>query len=107
MTELTFQEEFIIYWYHGQCLYWYFTNNYKDSIDLLWSYKTDCLLDMEMLETSHGIKKYPKHGDTFSSYALINDTTIKVTYHFPEWTKKVNQIAKDSIFPNYFKRLRD
>ncbi len=39
--------------------------------------------------------------DKFATYTLINDTTIKVIYNFPEWTIKINEIANDSIFPTY------
>ena len=103
-VRLVFQKEFAVYQFHGQCIYSFFTNHYHtkaDKIELLWTYKTDCLLDMNFLKNSNGIKKYPKNGDSFCEYSLVNDSIIKVKYNFPEWTKKVNEIAKDSIFPQY------
>lgn len=107
LCEIVFQEDFAVYRYHGQCIYWYFTNHYHtdaDKIELLWSYKSDRVpgFNMDFIEKSNGIKKYPKHGDSFCDYTLINDSVIKADYHFPEWVKKVNEIAKDSIFPAYW-----
>ena len=55
-VRLTFQKEFVVYQFHGQCLYWYFTNYYHtgtDKIELLWTYKTDCVLDMKFLKNSN------------------------------------------------------
>lgn len=103
-VRLTFQKEFAVYQFHGQCYYWFFTNHYNtknDKIELLWTYKTDCLLDMEFLKNSNGVKKYPKNGDSFCEYTLVNDSIIKVKYNFPEWAEKINKIEKDSIFPKY------
>lgn len=103
-VRIVFQKEFAVYQFHGQCLYWFFTNYYytrTDKIELLWSYKTDCLLAMDFLRKSNGIKRYPKTGDAFCEYRLINDTVIEVKYNFPEWTRKINEMEKDSIFPKY------
>lgn len=93
-----------MYQFHGQCYYWFFTNYYytkTDKIELLWTYKSDCLLDMKFLQSSNGIKKYPKNGEIFCEYTLINDSIIKVKYKFPEWVNKINETEKDSIFPSY------
>lgn len=108
LCEITLHEITALYWFHGQCGYDYFTYVTSDTtIDVLWSYRTDCILDMEFLEKSNGIKKYPKRGDDFATFTLINDTTLKVKYNFPGWTKKVNEIAKDSMFPNYYYLQKD
>jgi len=104
-VRLVFKQDFAIYQVHGQCLHYYFTNYYHtgtDKIELLWSYKSDCLLNMDFMSQTHNIKKVPKHGDAFSEYQLLNDSVITVKYNFPEWTNEVNKIAKDSIFPKYF-----
>ncbi len=99
---ITFRKEYALYWYHSQCIYSYFTYRIPDDmIELLWSYKVDCLLDMGFLEASNGIKNKPKHGDVFATYKLVNDTTIYATYNYPAWVKKVNEIAQDSLFPAY------
>ena len=101
---LVFQKEFLIYQFHGQCYYWLFTNHYytgADKIELLWTYKKDCLYEPKSLQNSNGIKKYPKIGDSFCEYSLVNDSVIKVKYNFPEWVNKVNKIEKDSVFPKY------
>ncbi|MCX6231503.1 MAG: hypothetical protein NTZ33_08160 [Bacteroidetes bacterium] len=101
---IVFQKEFAVYQFHGQCIYWFFTNHYytkADKIELLWSYKSDCLLTMDFLRKSNGVKKFPKAGDAFCEYSLLNDTVIVVKYNFPEWTEKINKMEKDSIFPKY------
>jgi hypothetical protein len=103
MCEITLHEITALYWYHGQCGYDYFTYITSDTtIDVLWSYRTDCILNMDFLEKSNGIKKYPKRGDTFATLTLVNDSTLTVKYNYPDWIKKVNQIAKDSLFPIYY-----
>ena len=104
LCEIIFKEEYAVYHYHGQCHYSYFTNKTgnENTLELYWSYKTDCLLNMDFLEKPNGIKKYPKRGDSFAQYTLVNDSTIRVNYYFPEWIKKINMITKDSIFPAYF-----
>lgn len=108
ICEITLHEITALYWYHGQCGYDYFTYNTSDTtIDVLWSYRSDCILDMDFLEKSNGVKKYPKRGDNFATLTLVNNTTIRVKYNFPEWTKKVNQIAKDSLFPTYYYLMQD
>jgi len=101
---IIFQEEFAIYQLHGQCYYWFFTYYYHtgtDKIELLWSYKNDCRFEPKSWQGSNGIKKYPKSGDAFCDYSLVNDSVIKVKYNFPEWANKVNEMEKDSIFPAY------
>ena len=103
-VRINFQKEFAVYQFHGQCLYWFFTYNSSPKskkITMIWSYKTDCLLDMKFLNDDNGVKKYPRTGDYFCDYSLVNDTIIKVEYRFPEWIKAVNDKAKDSIFPTY------
>jgi len=92
---IIFQREFAVYQYYGQCYYWYFTHHYytgTDKIELLWTYKNDCLYGPESIEKSNGVKNYPKIGDAFCEYSLVNDTIIKVNYNFPEWVNKVNEI---------------
>lgn len=108
MCEITLHKITALYWYHGQCGYDYFTYMTSDTtIDVLWSYRADCILDMDFLEKSNGINKHPKHGDNFATLTLINDTTIKVKYDFPKWTKKVNEIVKDSLFPTFYYLQKD
>lgn len=103
MCQITLGKISALYWYHGQCQVDYLTYLTSDTtIDVLWSYRTDCILNMDFLEKSNGIEKYPKCGDIFATLTLINDTTLKVKYNFPEWAKKVNEIVKDSLFPTYY-----
>ena len=108
MCEITLHKITALYWYHGQCGYDYFTYLTSDTtIDVLWSYRTDCILNMDFLEKSNGVKRYPKRGDNFATLTLVNDTTLWVRYNFPEWTKKVNEIAKDSLFPTFYYLQKD
>jgi hypothetical protein len=108
MCEIALHKITALYWYHGQYGYDYFTYKISDTtIDVLWSYRSDCMLNMDFLEKSNGVKKYPKRGDNFATLSLVNDTTIRVKYDFPEWTKKVNEIAKDSLFPTYYYLVQD
>ncbi len=108
LCEITLHDKTVLYWYHGQCGYDYFTDLTSDTtIEVLWSYRADCILNMDFLEQSNGAKKYPKPRDNFATLTLVNDTTLKVSYNFPEWIKKVNQTAKDSIFPTYYYLNKD
>lgn len=103
-VRLLFKEDVTYYQIHGQCIYSFLTNYQHtgvDKIELIWSYKTDCLRNPGFLLKPNNIKHYPKPGDVFCEYSLINDTVIKVKYDFQEWASTVNTIAKDSIFPNY------
>ena len=104
MCEITLHKITVLYWYHGQCGYDYFTYLTSDTtIDVVWSYRSDCILNMDFLEKSNGVKKYPKLGDIFATLTLVNDTTIEAKYDFPEWAKRFNEIDKDSLFPtNYY-----
>jgi hypothetical protein len=103
LCEMRFADEYAMNFFHGQCIYFFFTyttyaQNYQ-LVQMEWTYKTDCLLDISFLERANGVKRHPRHGDIFAVYRLINDTTLSVEYKFPEWVQKVNQIAKDSLFP--------
>lgn len=89
LCEMRFADEYAMNFFHGQCIYFFFTytthaQNYQQ-VQLEWTYKTDCLLDMSFLEKANGVKRHPKHGDIFSVYRLVNDTTLSVEYKFPEW----------------------
>lgn len=103
-VRLVFQKEFVVYQFNGQCLYWFFTKHYSNenkTIELIWSYKNDCLEQLDFLYRSNGVEHYPKFGDKFCEYKLLKDSIVKVDYYFPEWVYKINEIEKDSIFPNY------
>jgi hypothetical protein len=107
LNEITFDEKTVSYAFHGQCVYDYFTYLRSDStLDVLWSYRMDCKLNMDFLEKSYGIKNHPIHGDVFATFTLTNDSTITVNYHFPDWTNKINAVAQDSIFPAYYFLLK-
>ena len=101
--EVMFYDEYALYKFNGQCYYFFFTyttlaKDYQQ-VQLEWTYKTDCMLDMSFLGKSNGIKRHPRRGDSFATYRLINDSTLSVAYNFPKWVHKVNEIAGDSLFP--------
>jgi hypothetical protein len=103
-VRVVFKEDVAHYQINGQCIYSFLTNYYHtgaDKVELLWSYKTDCLRDKGFLSKPNGVKHFPKPGDAFCEYSLVNDSVIKVKYNFPEWAAAVNKTAKDSIFPHY------
>lgn len=100
LCEITFKRNYAVIWYHGQCQYEHFIYKTSDStIVLLWAYRPDCISDMSFLESSHGLSQAPKPNRDFATYTLENDSTLRVDYKYPDWVKKVNAIAKDSLFP--------
>lgn len=98
---IVFEDEYALYWFHGQCIYYFFTYDNKDTINLLWSYKPDCVFNMDFLEKQIDGYNAPKTSSIFANYIQLNDSVMKVDYNYPEWTRKINEIKKDSIFPNY------
>jgi hypothetical protein len=103
LCEMKFVDEYAMIFFHGQCIYFFFTytthaQDYQQ-VQLEWTYKKDCLLDMSFFEDANGVRNFPKLGDHFATYRLVNDSTLGVEYKFPEWVQKVNQIAQDSLFP--------
>lgn len=101
--EMHFEDEYAINAFRPDCAYYFFTRTARydkpQVVTLIWSYKTTCSHKLPFLHSSNGVKRYPKYGDVFAEYRPINDTTLSVEYMFPEWIKKVNEIAKDSLFP--------
>ncbi|MRX67016.1 hypothetical protein SAMN06265349_102948 [Flavobacterium resistens] len=103
-VKIVFQKEFVIYEFNRQCLYYFFTNHYytgTDKIELIWSYKTDCLSEKNIFNVSDTKNESPKAGDRFCEFELVNDSVIHVKYNFSGWAKEINSINKDSIFPNF------
>ncbi|MDQ6472504.1 hypothetical protein RB619_17825 [Flavobacterium sp. LHD-80] len=103
-VKIVFQKEFAVYEFNRQCLYYFFTNHYytgTDKIELIWSYKKDCLPEKSIFTASNTKNKPPKAGDKFCEYELVNDSVIHVKYNFEEWAKEINSITRDSIFPKY------
>jgi hypothetical protein len=103
LCELHFKEDYVAYFFKGRCVYLF--NSYAGTagisplLQLQWNYKKDCSQEMSFLEQGNGLNSYPKEGDVFASYSLVNDSTLGVEYKFPKWAEKVNEIAHDSIFP--------
>lgn len=103
LCELRFADEYAVYLFNGQCAYYFFTGTTyakgMEQVRLEWTFKTDCSTNLKFLHSANGIDKVPKHGDDFATFKLENDTTLTVSYDFPEWVKRVNSIAHDSLFP--------
>ena len=97
---VAFHQSGCSYWYNSkQSQRYNYKNLSKTSFDLVWS--TQNRDKVEIIERSYGISNYPKDGDIFATYSVLNDSMIQVNYRFKEWTTKINTISKDSIFPKY------
>jgi hypothetical protein len=101
-SSIIFHKGRAAYAYHGQCIYTYTTRQITNDIDLLWSYEADCILDMDILEKGNSIASFPKKGDRFATYQLVNNSTLQATYYFPDWVNRINELKKDSLFPVFF-----
>jgi hypothetical protein len=99
LCEMRLRSDFVTLSFHGQCDYDFFTYYTSDStIDMLWSFRGDCISDMDFVTRPAGISKRPKTGDIFATYTLTNDTTISATYYYPELVNRANKTAGDSLF---------
>ncbi len=96
------KQNYLEYWYHGQCVLLFFINNHEDKIELLWSYKVDCLIDLPFLSNEKTINSYPIPFSPFASYVLIESDKIEVTYYYEKWIKEINEVTGDTIFPKHF-----
>ena len=92
----------------NNCTYYYRNRLTSDStIVLIWNYgnldvnRMEDSSNLDFLDESFAETVYPSEGERFATYTLVNKQTLFVEYHFPEWTKKINLEAKDSIFPSY------
>jgi hypothetical protein len=103
LFSLCFERNKVNFFFTAQCLYWYKTKLEKDKLIFFWSYNEDCVFDRG-LKRNYGVTK-PAVGTPFGEFALLNDTTLKVKYYYPNWVKKVNEQATDvdTLFPTIFK----
>lgn len=92
------------FWFDSSCPYYFETKKtgYR-TFNMYWSSQNEeiCKSNLFFLKQSNGINSFPKEGDFFVKYTVINDSVIKADYKFFEWIEKVNSIAKDSLFPKY------
>lgn len=92
------------FWFDRKCPYYFETikTGYR-TFDMYWSLKMKerCKSDLYFLEQSNGINSFPKEGDFFAKYTIVNDSLISVDYKYKDWIQKVNSLAKDSLFPKY------
>ncbi|WP_020535465.1 hypothetical protein [Lewinella cohaerens] len=104
MCSIRFRKEYLEYWFHGQCVLTFFTYlKENDEVEMLWSYKEDCIIDLPFdIRPIHGVPS-PKPFSAFAKYSLVAPDKIKVDYIYDSWVKQVNRITGDSIFPvNFF-----
>ena len=106
MCSIRFRKEYLEYWFHGQCVLTFFTHTHGDNeVEMLWSYKEDCIIDLPFdIPSIHGISS-PKPFSAFAKYSLVAPDKINVDYIYDKWVEQVNTITGDSIFPvNFFLR---
>lgn len=71
------------------------------TFNLYWPQESLASKKVSFLNQSNGCKDFPRKGDCFATYTVVNDSLIEVEYEFPEWSAKINSIVKDSVFPKY------
>lgn len=86
--------------FNGQCSYGYPYKIKEDKIIAYWDFIEDCTHDISIKKT-FGLKNHPVVGKPFMVIQLANDTTLKVDYLYPEWTKKFNAVKDSQAFPDY------
>lgn len=99
LCEITLHEITVLYQYHGQRGYDYFT--YQTSyttIDICLVISNGLYIKYGFWGKPNGIKNFNKNGDKFATFTLTHDNTLRVKYNFPEWIQKVNEIAKTLFF---------
>jgi hypothetical protein len=99
----TFHKESAVFWYDAKCPFSFKTKKTsRNTFDLFWSTQNECKdSNFKILNQSDGALNFPKDGDYFAKYTTLTDSIISVEYKFLDWTKKVNELAKDSLFPKY------
>ena len=103
IVEICFDRKRINYWYHGQCMFWYPVKIIDNKIIMYWAFNEDSVFNRGLKKT-FGLKKVPKIGNPFLSLTLINDTTLKANYFYPEWVNKfnINEGKGDTLYPSIF-----
>ena len=103
VVNFTFHKESAVFWFDSKCSCSFKTiKTSRNTFDLFWSTKNECKdSNFKILRQSYGAPNFPKDGDYFAKYTILTDSIISVEYKFLDWTKKVNELAKDSLFPKY------
>lgn len=96
----------IVYWYHGQCQHVYRAEYNAGISKMYWTFRSDCLLDLDHLESNYDPIGAPERDSLFAEFFLLNDSTVKVTYAHQEWVRAVNSTVRDSIFPDFLHTYR-
>lgn len=89
------------YSFHGQCQATYPAHLQGGAIVLDWSEAADCVFDRGLDRRFAGVRS-PEPGRPFVRYVLRNDTTLRATYYYPEWTTRINRSSgeRDTLFPS-------
>lgn len=107
---IIFTDDSLSYVYYGQCAYLYPVSIINGEIVMYWSYNMDCVFDAK-LDTTFNLKRSPQVGKPFARFRLTNDSTLAVTYEYPQWVKRYNAMIKarggssnDLTYPPHFIR---
>lgn len=98
LFHLCFKRNAVNFFFNPQCMYSYSTQERNDTLYFKWSYVSDCNQDMGLKKT-FDVKKVPIENRPFGYFTLLNDTSLKVTYYYKEWVKKINESSNDVMFP--------
>jgi hypothetical protein len=102
LLDFTNEKGKVIIQFDGQCMYSYPVLVKDKSITVLYDVKEDCTHYIGVRD-SFGLKKFPQKGKPFIELQLINDTTLKAEYFYPEWVDSVNSINKN--YPCFVNRF--
>ena len=107
LFSLCFERNKVNFFFTPQCIYWYKTKLENNKLIFFWDYNADCVFD-QGLKRGYGVKKQPVVSSPFGEFVLINDTTLRVKYYYPDWVKEINEHEKDvdTLFPTIFKMKR-
>jgi len=76
-----------------------------DTLTVYWSENFVCPIN-KTLTSSLGIDRHPLVGLPFAKVDVVDDSTLRVNYYYPQWIEAANrQVAnQDTIFPVIFRR---
>jgi hypothetical protein len=85
--------------FDGQCVYDYPAKIKENKIIAYWDFIEDCTHSIG-IKKNFGLKHHPVVGKPFMTLELINDSTLKADYLYPEWTKKFNSLTDYAYLPD-------
>lgn len=100
-----FDNHSLIYSYSFPCGYTYPIKIDGNNIIVYWAYKEDCTVEIG-IHKKFGLKESPAVGKPFARISIVNDTTVRMEYLYPEWVKAFNEFNNpekcDTILPVLF-----